>query len=177
LRHRGGAGALEFALVCLPLICLVLGLAEVSYDLFAQSVLDNAVVAAARSVQTGVQQGTSGETSAQFAADAVCPQLGRFLSCTKLTVGVEPIPSGYDYYTNPSPMTFGAASTGGGIVCTGTGGRLMLLQAWYNGPTFIGSLFPSFATAYNGGFVHITASSAGFVNEAFGGGQTVGTGC
>ena len=169
--------ALEFALIALPLVCMVLTLFEVSYDLFVQSALDNAVATAARSVQVGARQGSSGETSAQFVAQAVCPQLGQLLSCTLLTVGVEPIPSGYDYYTNPNPMTFASASAGSGIVCTGTAGRLMLLQAWYTGPTLIGVLIPSFATAYNGGWVHMTSSSAGFVNESFTGGQTEGTGC
>jgi hypothetical protein len=135
------------------------------------------VQTAARSVQTGTARGTSGETSATFAAAAVCPALSGLLQCSLLTIGVETIASGYNFYTNPSPLTYGSASSSGGAICTGVGGQMMLLTAWYAGPSFVGSLVPSFSTRINGSLVHLTSSSVGFVNEWFSGGQTAGTGC
>jgi Flp pilus assembly protein TadG len=174
---RRGAAALEFAVVALVFIIMVFGCIEVAYDLFVQTALDSAVQTAARSVQTGTARGTSGETSATFAAAAVCPALSGLLQCSLLTIGVETIASGYNFYTNPSPLTYGSASSSGGAICTGVGGQMMLLTAWYAGPSFVGSLVPSFSTRINGSLVHLTSSSVGFVNEWFSGGQTAGTGC
>jgi Flp pilus assembly protein TadG len=177
LRDRRGAAVLEFALVALPFLVLMLGVMEVGYDLFVQVALDAAVENAARNVKTGSVTGYSGETSAQFAAAAVCPGMSGLFSCSLLVVGVQHIASGYNYYSNPSPMTIANAASASGSVCTGTGGELMLIQAWYTGPTFAGLLIPGFATTYNGSKVHLTTASAGFVNEYFSGGQTTGTGC
>jgi hypothetical protein len=52
----------------------------------------------------------------------------------------------------------------------------MQIGVWYTGPSFVGFLVPSFSMAYKGSLIHLTHSSAGFVNEYFGGGQS-GTGC
>jgi hypothetical protein len=54
---------------------------------------------------------------------------------------------------------------------------MMLLTAWYVGPTFLGALIPSFSTTYNGSTVHISSASAGFINETFSGGQSSGAAC
>jgi hypothetical protein len=174
---RRGSAALEFAIVGTIFLTLVFGILEIGYDLFVQVALDAAVQSAALSVQTGTTQGTSGETSAQFTAASVCPALSGLLQCSLVTVGVEPIPSGYNIYNNPSPLSQSSASSSGGSICTGVGGQLMLIQAWYSGPSFVGGLIPSFSVSLNGSRVHLTMSSAGFVNEYFTGGQTTGTGC
>jgi Flp pilus assembly protein TadG len=175
MRDRRGAAVLEFAIVALPFVTLVLGVMEVGFDLFVQVTMDAVVNQAARSVQTGSVQGSAGESSAAFAAAAVCPALGGLLSCSQIVVGVAPVPSGSNYYNNPGTMTLAGAAAG--AVCTGVGGQMMLIQAWYLGPTIAGALIPSFSTRYNGALVHVTSASAGFVNEYFTGGQTTGTGC
>jgi hypothetical protein len=172
---RRGAVALEFAIVVLPFITLVLGVMEIGFDLFVQGTLDAAVNQAARSVQTGAVHGSSGETSAQFAAAAMCAALGNGLSCARIVVGIEPVPNGHTYYGNPASLTLAGAASG--AICTGVGGQVMLIQAWYLGPTLAGALIPYFSTTYNGSLVHITSASAAFVNEYFTGGQTSGTGC
>jgi Flp pilus assembly protein TadG len=174
---RRGVVALEFAIAALPLFLLVLGILEMSYDLFTQAVLNYAVNEAARSVQVGSTQGTSGETSATFAASAVCPALSGLLDCGQLIVGVAPIPSGYNYFSTPAVVTVAQSAAVGGNICTGQPGQLMVLQAWYLGPSFVGTLIPAFATPYNGALVHITTATAGFVNEDFAGGQTQGSAC
>jgi Flp pilus assembly protein TadG len=175
--NRRGAVALEFAVVSIVFLTEICGIVELGYDLFVQVALDSAVQSAARQVQTGSVQGTSGETSAQFAAAAVCPALSGLLQCSLVTVGVQPIPAGYTYYTNPNPMTMSGASSSGGSICTGVGGQMMLIQAWYRGPAFIYGLAPSFSVSLNGSQVHLTVSSAAFVNEEFTGGQSTGTSC
>ena len=175
LAGRRGATALEFALVAVPFLTLILGTMEVGYDLFVQAVLDAAVEHAARGVQTGSQQGTSGESGGNFAAAAICPAISGLLDCTELVVAVAPVPSGSNYANNPNLLTLAKALSG--TICTGTGGQMMLIEAWYLGPTLVGVLIPQFSTAYGVTIVHITTSTAGFVNEYFTGGQSSGAGC
>ena len=155
---------------------------------------------AARNVQVGGSTGTNKEPSSQFVSQAVCPALRGRLVCdrTQLIVAVAPLPqqgngTQYDYYTAPplngsghytlplgsSTSQTGAASPNGEI-CTGSAGQLMLLQAWYLSPSFIGLLVPSFTEVnpvWGSGWVHVTASSAGFVNEVGIAGQSTGVGC
>jgi Flp pilus assembly protein TadG len=186
-RHRGrldtwrgarrGAVALEFAILAVPFLIMLLGVMEVSYDLYVQEELDTAVERASRSVQVGNVQGYAGESEAAFAAAAVCPALTGGLSCSALTVAVTPVPAGAgNNYFNQPPPSFQQGSQG--CINTGTPGQLMWLVAWYDGPTFLGTLVPGFATkGSNGGLVHRTYASTGFVNEYFGGGEGGGGGC
>ncbi len=183
-RDRRGAVALELAILSIPLFVMLLGVMEVSYDFFIQQALNSAVETAARTIQVGATQGNAGETSQKLVA-AVCPNLSKLLSCAKLTVAVEPVATGNDYYTASvhNCLSYAAAANAnGGEVDTGTGGQMMVLGAWYNGFTFLGTLVPGFAISNgNGGLIHRTFSSVGFVNEYFGGGQGAGaiggTGC
>jgi Flp pilus assembly protein TadG len=193
---RRGHVALEFAAAAIPLMVLLLGTMEVGYDLYVQEALDNAVETAARSVQVGSDTGTNNENSGTFAKAAVCPALRALLNCSQIVVAVEPLPSSnnlqYDYYTAPAQgsntghYVLSLGSQGGssgaagssGCINTGTAGQMMLITAWYIGPTFVGGLIPAFATnAFNNHLQHITSASAGFVNEQFSGGQSQGAGC
>jgi len=181
---RRGAVALEFSIVATAFVLMTLGSMEIGYDLYVQEALDNAVETAARNVQVGKDNGSS-LTAAQFVKQQVCPAIRAVLSCNQLIVSVTQLPSlggtQYDYWTAPpesgdtvnhfyTPLA--SANNGGGILCTGKAAQLMLVQAWYIGPTFVGLLIPSFSTVFNGQLQHITTSSAGFVNEDFAGGQT-----
>ena len=183
-RGERSAVAVELGIIAIPFFTIFLGVMEVSYDLYVQASLDNAVEIAARSVQTGNAMGTSGQTSSAFIASNVCPNLGGLLDCSLLTVAVAPIPAGFDYYTLPvqDQLTQAEASSGGGI-CTSTAGTPMVLKAWYDGPTFLGLLVPAFTSqwtptgAQHAQTVHVTQASAGFVNEYFPGGQGSGSAC
>jgi len=173
---RGGATSLEFAICGVAFFSMTLGLMDVGYDLFIQAELDIATETAARSVQVGGVTGTTGETSAQLAAAAVCPSLHGLLNCNLLIVSVTPLTTGdYSVASNYRSISQAAGSGGfgatGGNNNTGCAGQMMLLQAWYVGPTFAGRLIPAFSQTYFGNISHITSSSAGFVNEYFAGGQ------
>jgi Flp pilus assembly protein TadG len=169
--------ALEFALLSVPLFVLLLGTMEVGYDFFVQAALDNAVQSAARSVQVGSVQGNaSGKSVGTWVASAVCPALGSLLDCGQLYVTVTPIPSGagQNYYTylSANPLTLTEITSTGNSVCTGTPGQLVVLQAYYLSPTFLGLLVPSFSVSspVNAGHrVHATYAASGFINENFGG--------
>ncbi len=172
-RDRGSVG-LELGVIAVPFFTLFLGVMEASYDLYVQAELDNAVDLSARGVQIGLSQGTAGEKSQAFIQTAVCNNLGGLLSCDPnvLIVGVAAVPVNKDYYTAPiSSLLSINGANGGTNICTGTGGQMMAIQAWYEGPTFVGLLVPSFSKMYNSNVVHETTSTAGFVNEYFPGGQ------
>ena len=181
---RRGSVALEFSIVATTFVMLTLGAMELGYDLYVQEALDNAVETAARNVQVGKDNGSS-LTAAQFVKQQVCPALRAVLPCSQLIVAVTQLPalgsSQYDYWTAPpgagdvynhfyTPLA--NANNGGGVLCTGKAAQLMLVQAWFIGPTFVGLLVPAFSIVFNGQRQHITTSSAGFVNEGFSGGQT-----
>ena len=177
-RGERSAVAVELGIIAIPFFMTFLGVMEMSYDLYVQAELNNAVEIAARGVQVGNAQGTSGENSNTFLAANVCNNLGGLLDCALLTVGVAPIPTGFNYYSLPvQDQLTQSEATGGGGICTGVGGQMMVLKAWYDGPSFVGLLIPSFTTTYNGMLTHVTTASAGFVNEWFAGGQSSGTAC
>jgi Flp pilus assembly protein TadG len=186
--------SMEFAILAVPFFAMMLGLMEMGYDLYTQAVLNTVVEASARQIQVGNVIGQVGETSAQLANAVVCPNLHGLLECQNLTVGVLPLPQvvnangvptgvQQDYYTARSVINYTAAAgtttngvTTGGQICTGGAGQLMLLAAWYNGPTFVGQLIPLFGSVVNiNGApkrVHVTYATAGFVDEYFSGGQS-----
>jgi len=172
-RGERSAVALEFGIIAVPFFVMFLGIMEMSYDLYVQAELDNAVDLAARSVQVGSATGSVGEKSSAYVTQQICPNLGGLLDCNLLTVAVAPIPAGSDYYqdwTNWAQNLTEAEANAGCAITTGTAGQMMVLKAWYDGPTFVGLLVPTFTKiAPNGNVVHQTVSSAGFVNEYFSG--------
>jgi Flp pilus assembly protein TadG len=177
---RRGTAALEFAILAVPFLVLALGTFEVGYDFFVEAALDNAVHVAARSVQVGTAQASaSGSNVNSWVASAVCPSLRGLLDCGQLYVSVTAVPSGtgQNFYTyiaaNPPSVTTTTGSSDS--VCTGTGGQLMLLRAYYLSPTFLGLLVPSWSQSSpvsNTGRVHVSFASTGFVNEYFSGGKS-----
>jgi len=175
--HRRGSTALELAILAVPFFILVLGTMEVGYDFFVQAALSNAVNVAARSVQVGTSQGNAkGAAEVAWVTSAVCPALGGLLDCGQLYVSIKST-GGEDYYTyiaaNPPSLTTMASTSDS--VCTGAPVQMMILQAYYVSPTFLGLLIRSWSQAWpsaSGPRVHVTYASAGFVNEFFSGGET-----
>lgn len=175
---RRGAVSLEFAVTATAFLILTFGAMELGYDYFVQAALDNAVNLAARGVQVGATQKGSNQTGAQFVQQAVCPDLGSLLNCGQLFVAVTPITTDdyYDYFlANPPSLTNITGSGGGSAdpVNTGVACQPMVVEAYYLGPTFLGTLIPQFSQASplnSSQLVHVTYSAAGFINENFGGG-------
>jgi Flp pilus assembly protein TadG len=178
-QDRRGTVALELAILAVPLFLLVLGAMEIGYDLYVQVALSNAVHVAARSVQVGTAQGdASGAAEAAWVKSSVCPALGGRLDCGQLYVSISAIPSGTgeNYYTYlsanaPSLTTMTSSSDS---VCTGSGAQMMILQAYYLSPTFLGLMVPGWSqvSPVNANArVHVTYAASGFVNEYFSGGE------
>ncbi len=180
VRGRVAAASLEFAVASFALVLVLLASFEVGYDFFVAEALDYAVHVAARSVQVGTAEGSAtGSAAATWVTQQVCPALTKMLSCGNLYVSITAVPSGsgqtyYSYLVaNPPSLAGMMASTN--PVCTGTGGQMLLLRAYYLSPTFLGLLVPSWSQASpanNGARVHVSYASAGFVDEYFTGGET-----
>jgi len=183
-KRARGVVAMEFAILAVPFCVLFLGTMEVGYDFFVQIALTNAVNQAARGVQVGATQANAtGTAETTWVSNAVCPALGGLLNCGQLYVSVTEIAalskSGttqtyYDYLLN-HPPSLSAMVSSTNAACTGEAGQMMLLQAYYLSPTFIGMLVPAFSqdSPFSPGVrVHVTYASAGFVDEPFANGET-----
>jgi len=178
-RDRIGSAALEFAIAISSLMVLLLASFELGYDFFVTQALDYAVHVAARSVQVGSAEGAAtGSNAATWVSQQVCPALGKMLSCSGLYVSITAIPNGtgqnYYSYISANPPSLASLMASTNAVCTGTGGQMLLLRAYYLSPTFLGLLIPSWSQASpsgNGTRVHVSYASAGFVDEYFTGGE------
>jgi Flp pilus assembly protein TadG len=177
LRARRGAVALEFAILAVPLLILALGAMEIGYDYFVQARLDDALETAARSVQVGTDVGQPGHgQSLQFVRNDVCPALGGLLNCDNLYVSITAVPTNpaldfYDYMNLDLNPTLATVMASQDVVCTGVAKQLMVAQAFYLGPSFLGSLIPTFSNNVNGTLTHISYATTGFINENFSGGE------
>jgi Flp pilus assembly protein TadG len=105
-------------------ICLMLGLLETGYLLYAQTALDYAAKEAARAMQTG--QVTPPSSEANFMSAVFCPYLTPFLSCSGVTVTLQPVTT----FASALP----AMPTGSITINGGAGGNLMMLVVYYNVP-------------------------------------------
>jgi len=69
--------AVEFAIVAMPFLMTLLFIFKLSYDLFTQAVLDNALQLATRQLQTGNAQNV--EDDNDFNTRCMCPALSALL--------------------------------------------------------------------------------------------------
>ncbi|MDE1915673.1 MAG: pilus assembly protein [Sphingomonadales bacterium] len=188
--------ALEFAFVAPAFIALILGTLHIALIYFAQAGLQSAVESAARLITTGQAQTsvvTSGGNthtgmSASDFKNAVCngltvknvngatvtypSSLPPFLSCSRLTVNVQVVPSGctsptitsptYNYTTTNGTTTLTSTSAGyGTVTCSGswsnssaglsgTQGDLVIVQLGYLWPTITAPMGLTFINQPNG---------------------------
>ncbi len=182
--ERRAAVAVELAIVAVPFFAWLLFMFELSFDLFTQVALDNALHQAVRQIQTGNAQFlTNGQA---FIANYLCPAAQGRLNCSNLHVSVTApaLTDTTDYYD----VTTGAVPVSGNMLvlngysgaasfCNGQPRQLLLISAIYVGPTFVGGLLPGlFTVMYNGGLVHPTLSTAAIVIEPYLPAKNPGTG-
>ena len=92
LRDREGTTAIEFGFVAIPFFLLLFGLIEIGLSLFADQILNNAVLDAARLIRTG-QAHAQGFDSGAFKAKVLENMSGFPVSADRLTIDVERIDS------------------------------------------------------------------------------------
>ena len=153
--------ALEFAIVSIPFIGLVLGIAVVSFNFYVQFILDLSLRSAIRQVQLGLVP--PGYSAADFTGRVFCPIFGRFLACNSLVVTIQPVA---DYQNDgvvvpPTAQQLATAAK----FCTGQPGQLMFARIVYLAPAV--SQFWPYAQQVHIGGADVTAitSTAAFANE------------
>lgn len=134
-RDRRGAFALEFAMVAPIFFLLLFVVFEVSYDLFMQEVLDNALQSAARTVQIGKTQSA---TSSNFVSTYFCPNDSGLLNCNNLFVRIQEVTFTKGSCTNLSSTTIGDYydATNGQ---TPISGGVLQLGDYYSGAGTVGT--------------------------------------
>jgi hypothetical protein len=197
---RRGATALEFALLALPFLFFLLLQIELSYDFFSQEVLDMALHAALRQIQTGNAQNLS--SGAAFMTSYLCPATHGLLDCNNLWFSIQKLPSplasNQDYYTYTTgkiPTSGGnklnlsgfsnSGGSGAGNFCNSGPAEMLLVSAVYIGPSFIGGAFPnmlSYTNYLDSSQVDASLSTAATVTESYtattaASGQTVASSC
>ena len=171
-RDKGGAYAVEFAMIALPFFGLICGTIEVSWVSFNAEQLQAAVDRAGRQVLTGVAQGKSYSNAAAFTSGVLCPTNGSRLipswwDCTKLIVDIR---TAANFSATDTTKTF---YTGATQYCLGNPSTIVVLRVIYP----MSAIFPlSIYNKYVGlannvpnraGWYHILMGSAAFKTEPY----------
>ena len=94
---RGGATAVEFAIVAAPFLFLLAAVFETAILFFTQSAIETGLNKAARQIRTGQVQ-AQGLTASQF-KDLVCSNLASYLDCqNNLQIDVRSFPAFSDVH-------------------------------------------------------------------------------
>ncbi len=158
---RRAAAALEFAIVSVPFLGLVLGIAVTGLNLYSQVALDLALQTAVRQVQLGKVPSTY--SAGDFASQVFCPALAPFIACTNLVVTLVPV-ANYDTAAVVAVPASAQLGHSGGF-CTGLPGQLMFARVVYLAPV-ISSFWPYATQAtVNGATGVALLSAAAFANE------------
>ena len=179
LNQRRGVVALEFAIVSIPLIVFMLGLFEVSYDLYVQSALDSGLQKAVRQIATGNAQNVVSANS--FVSNYLCPDVYGLLECgNKMLVSINAVTLGtnsagkandfYAYTTGKLPLAGNTLILPASYsqFCNATASQALVITAIYAGPTFLGGLLTGlYSVYYNGMRVHATMATRGVITEQF----------
>jgi len=171
---RRASATLEFAIVSVPFLGLVLGVATVALNLYLQQALDLALHAAVRQVQIGHVPSTY--SAGDFARDYLCPAFIPYAPCVNLGVVLEPVT---DYLTATVVQTPSAALLGAqGAFCVGVPGQLMFARVVYLAPV-ISQFWPyATQTIIHGVTGTALVSTAAFANEnPSGAAIPAGSGC
>ena len=147
-RDERGVTAIEFAFLALPFFTIITAILETSLIFLAGQILDSAVQDSARLIRTGQAQNNSPSafTPADF-REAICDGLYNMFDCDaaddRLRISVTvvddfpavtiayPLKSGDECEEDNCDWTLADAYT------PGTGGQVVLVQAYYKWPTIV----------------------------------------
>lgn len=138
-RHaRGGATAVEFALIAAPFLGTLIAILETAAFLFAQATLQNAATEAGRLFMTG--QAQNGGWSASTIQSQICPLISALFNCNNVIVVVQ----NYSNFASASTSAPQLYSSGQPITSfaynPGTPGAVMVVQLVYKWPVVGGPL-------------------------------------
>ncbi|SFF23791.1 Flp pilus assembly protein TadG [Aureimonas phyllosphaerae] len=165
-KDKTGSAAVEFALVGSLFLTLLLGHVEVGYLLFLQHRLDDATIAASRSIMLGVSQRASDDTVEKFKTNRICPALRPFFDCSRLIVEGGILPDSAPAFDADTWKRRAVGSQSSGQYCLGATGQYMFLRVSYPQRPIVGQILPAgmFST-YGGERVTMLTSYAAWRNE------------
>ena len=161
-RSRGGATAVEFALVSLPFFAIIYAILQIGLVFLAQQVLQTATTQAARLVMTGQAQ-SQAMTTAQF-KQQVCNATQGMFNCANLNINIQAF-SSFSSMTQLNPLVNGNFNSNSLSYNTGGIGDIMLVQAFYQWPVFIGPM--GFNMSNMNGNYRLLVGTAVFRNEPY----------
>jgi len=138
-RARGGATAVEFALIAPPFLATLIAILEVTIFLFGQMALQDAASQAARYFLTG--QAQNNNWSAQTVVNKVCPAV--LFNCNNVFIVVQNY-SSFASANTAAPAMYN--SSGQAFIQPnytydpGTPGEIMVVQLVYAWPVVLGPL-------------------------------------
>jgi Flp pilus assembly protein TadG len=162
LRDREGTTAIEFGFVAIPFFLLLFGLIEIGLSLFADQILNNAVLDAARLIRTG-QAHAQGFDSGAFKAKVLENMSGFPVSADRLTIDVERINS-FSSYT-PKTLIEDGALTDKTAYNHGEAGDIVIVRALYRWPMVSSLMKTNYADLDSGD--RLLVATAVFRNEPF----------
>lgn len=176
LRERGGATAVEFALIAGPAVLLLCAIFNVGLFMLMQRSLDHATLVGARAIMTGAVT-TAGLSSSQFESQYICSSLPTPLfNCSNLFVQLSVVaqnqsPSGYYAYVNSakSGLIQPPLNSATDIFLPGLSCQYIVLQVLYPQPYFFSAFKAANSATYNGRSVSVLMSSAAFKSEPYSG--------
>jgi Flp pilus assembly protein TadG len=132
----GGAAAVEFALVVLPLIMLIFAILELALVFWLSALMDDAVNTAARKIKTG-QVSASTEAAATAFKGVICDEVKLLASdcTTNLAVDVRTFATLNAIDSSP-PMINGVVDPAAMTFVPGGPSDVVLVRAYYRWPIF-----------------------------------------
>ncbi len=176
-RDERGVTIVEFGILALPFFTIIAAILETSLVFFGSQILDSAVQDAGRLVRTGqLQSGPVADNSLSGFRTKVCNGLYNMMSCNDVKVKVSVV-ANFDSATVNYPIQTGAActTTNGVKTCDwtlvesyapGTGGDVVLVQAYYKWPTIV--RLPGFNLQNQVDGTRLLGAVRVFRNEPFG---------
>jgi Flp pilus assembly protein TadG len=172
-RDERAVTLIEFGLLAVPFFMIIGAILETAMVFLAGQILDSAVQDSSRLVRTGRAQ-TAEYDDADF-RNAICSGLYNLFDCSsgsneKLRINVAVVDK-FDDVSIGYPLKTGSACTAAKCDWVlpdaydgGTGGEVVLVQAYYKWPTFVGLI--SFSNLPDG--TRLLGASRVFRNEPFG---------
>jgi Flp pilus assembly protein TadG len=129
---RGGAAAVEFALVATPFFMLLFGILEIALIFFASAVIEDGVAQAAREIRTGALQ-TTGQNEEDFRA-IICQRINTVADCGRLRVDVRTFEDFASTDFSPPVDRDGDLDDSGFTFEPGAAGDVVVVRVFYDWP-------------------------------------------
>jgi len=162
LRDRSGTTAIEFGFVAIPFFLLLFGLIEIGLSLFADQVLNNAVMDAARTIRTG-QAHKNGFDAGAFKQQVLRNMSGFPVSENRLLIDVETIDSFSGF--SAKPLIEDGEVTDDMGYDHGGAGDIVIVRAMYRWPMVSSLMKTNYADLDSGD--RLLVATQVFRNEPF----------